>query len=1168
MTELTVAELSARLLGPLAESPQPAAADLPALVAGEALGDHPVSPGQEALWLQEQSASEEGEEGVLHIAAAARLGAEVDAAALLRAAGALSARHAALRTSFAAQDGELRQRVHASLPPDLAQVDATAWSRDELEGALRREARRRFDLAAGPPLRIRIFAGPDGERVLLLVLHHLAGDIWSLAVMLRDWAALLARELDGRRPAAPALPDLAASFTDFVRWQRLLLAGPAGERLERHWLDRLHGAPLVLDLPTDRPRPRTASHAGALLGRRLGAGLTGRVRALASTHGATLFTTLLAAFQALLGRLAGQDDLLVGSPTTGRRDPALDGVVGYFVNPVVLRADLAGDPTFAALLARARGAVASALEHSDLPFPRLARRLQPVRDAGRPPVVQVFFVLRRAAPGQEAGLAGLAVGEAGVRVEMEGLALESLRLDPGTSQLDLTLSAAEVGDALALSCEHATALFDGVTVGRWLRHLETLLEAAAARPEARLAELPLLDPGERHQLLAEWSDTAAFPAHRPACLHELFEAQARRTPDAVALVDGAREILYRELDLEAERLAARLRARGAGPEAIVGVWLDRTAGLVAALLGILKAGAAYLPLDPRQPRPRLAAALAGARAALVLSSESLAPDLPWSGPLVLVDGDATPAGEGSRDHDAEIAGNSAATALARAARRADPENLAYVLFTSGSTGTPKGVAVTHRSAVEMVRWAGAVFSSGELAGVLAATSLSFDLSVFELFVPLAHGGTAILAQNVLELADLPARGRVTLVNTVPSAMAELVRAEKLGASVRTVNLAGEPLPRALAEQLYATATVERVWNLYGPSEDTTYSTASPVNRDAAEAPDIGRPIAATRAHVLAAGGVGAATEPQPVGVPGELYLGGAGLARGYLHRPDLTAERFVPDPWPAGPEAAGARLYRTGDLVRRRPDGALEFLGRLDRQVKIRGFRIELGEIEAALAALPGVREAAVAAREDAPGDRRLVAYVAGVAGAASGAGDITAGELRRSLQERLPDYMVPAAFVTVPALPRTASGKLDRKALPAPQRQRPADNRQAPRTPVEEVLAGIWAEVLGLKRIGATDHFFELGGHLLLATQVTSRIRAAFGIEMPLHALLEAPVLADLAARIDATPRTGTAHTAPPSAAAAGAGIRADAFRGLVGGADPHAALDLDAADDAVERL
>ncbi len=568
----------------------------------------------------------------------------------------------------------------------------------------------------------------------------------------------------------------------------------------------------------------------------------------------------------------------------------------------------------------------------------------------------------------------------------------------------------------------------------------------------------------------------------PACLHELFEAQARRTPDAVALVDGTREILYRELDQAADRLAARLRHDGAGPEVVVGVCLERSAELVATLLAILKAGAAYLPLDPQLPRLRLDNMLADSRASLVVGDQELLP--PRSAPLQRAGG--TPALPG-------------------------PENLAYVLYTSGSTGVPKGVAVTHRSAVELVRWAGTVFGPEELAGVLASTSLSFDLSVFELFVPLSWGGTMILAQNALELPALPAAGRVTLINTVPSAMTELVRTESLPASVRTVNLAGEPLQRSLADRIYATGTVERVWNLYGPTEDTTYSTfarVAQVSRDSSTAPTIGRPVTATQAYVLAGG-----LEPVPVGVPGELCLGGAGLARGYLHRPDLTAERFVPDPLSAEP---GARMYRTGDLVRWTATGELDLLGRIDHQVKIRGFRIELGEIEAALVSLPGIRAAVVTVREDTPGDRRLVAYLVG---------DAAAEEVRRSLRELLPDYMVPAILVVLDVLPLTPHGKVDRKALPAPEQQRPTATSAAPRTPVEEALAGIWAELLCLPAVGIHDDFFALGGHSLLAAQVTSRIRRTFEVDIPLRRLFELRTIADLAPEVAAS----TPGAAPP---------------------------------------
>ncbi|HVG07975.1 MAG TPA: amino acid adenylation domain-containing protein, partial [Thermoanaerobaculia bacterium] len=1093
LAELSIAELCDRLL-----DSEPGSDDVPPLVPGEVLGDHPVSPGQESLWLLEQSASTEG---VLNIAAAARLGTEVDSAALLRAALALSARHPVLRTTFAESEGGLRQRVHASLPPDLAE-EAVA----DLDSALRREARRRFDLAEGPPLRIRIFVRPDGERVLLLVLHHLVGDFWSLAVLLRDWAALYA----GDTGPAP-LPELAVSYTDFVRWQQRQLESPAGERLERYWLERLHDAPLVLDLPTDRPRPRVAAHAGALAGLRLDAGLTGRVRELARTHGATLFTTLLAAFEALLGRLTGQADLLVGSPATARRDSAFDGVVGYFVNPVVLRADLAGDPPFTAHLGETRRTVAGALEHRDFPFPLLARRLQPVRDPGRPPVFQAMFVLQSAAPGQEPGLAGFAVGQAGSRIDIEGLALEALRLDPGTSQLDLTLFAGEAEDALVLSCEHDTALFDSVTIERWLGHLETLLDAAAARPEARLGDLPLLGAAECHQLLLEWSDTAAL---RPAaCLHELFERQVRRTPRHVAVSCAGEVLTYAELDERSNQLAHALRDLGAGPDVRVGVCMERSIELMVALLGVLKAGGAYVPIDPEYPRERILSMIEDARAAVLLTQESFIPLLPDTEASVLVLDPGLRMLEGYRT-DLPASG-------------VLPAHIAYVLFTSGSTGRPKGVMIPHAAISHHMLWLQAMDPIGEADCLLQKTPISFDASVWELFAPLLTGSRLAMAlpgehRDPGRLIERLQGERVTVLQVVPTLLRLLLGEPGFRSctGLRLLYCGGEALAEELKNRFLEALPATKLINLYGPTETTINASSRAFFAGEQTPVSLGRPMQNGRLHV-----VDAAFEVTPIGIPGELLVGGAGLGRGYLGRPDLTAERFIPDPLGAEP---GGRLYRTGDLVRCLPSGEFEYMGRIDHQVKIRGFRIEPGEVEAILLELPSVREAVVVAREDGQGSQRLVAYMVAAEGEAPKAGALR-HYLRDHLRDRLPEHMVPAAFVTLAALPRTPSGKLDRKALPAPEWQRVEEISRAPRTPVEEILAGIWGEVLEVERVGVDDGFFALGGHSLLGTRVMSRLRAVFGIEMPLHALFEAPVLADFAARVEAALIREDRSLAPP---------------------------------------
>jgi natural product biosynthesis luciferase-like monooxygenase protein/amino acid adenylation domain-containing protein/FkbM family methyltransferase len=1092
LSELSIAGLRDRLLEDLADTREPAGAGLLPLVPGETLGDHPLAPGQEALWFLEQSAVQEG---VLHIAAAARLGTEIDSAVLLRAARALAERHPALRTTFAESAGEPRQRVHASLPPDLGQVDATAWSGEELESALRNEARRRFDLADGPPLRIRIFGRSDGERILLLVLHHLCGDFWSLAVLLRDWAVLYARECGDRNRVH--LPELPVSYTDFARWQRRRLAGPERERLKQYWLDHLHGAPLSLELPTDRPRPLVASQRGALLDLRLDPGSTGRVRELARLHGATLFMALLAAFQSLLGRLTGQDDLLVGTPTAGRLDRDLDGVVGYFVNPVPVRARPAADLPFVELLAQTRRTMARALEHRDLPFPELARMLQPVRDPGRPPVFQALFVLQQAAPAQEPGLAGFALGLPGAHVDVEGLTLESLRLDRGTAQIDLTVSAAEVGDTLAFSCEYDTSLFDRATVGRWLRHLQALLDAAAACPERRLGELMLLTGAEQHQLLREWNDTSVrFPL--AGTIHGLFAEQVARRPATIAVEQGSERLTYLDLQQRAGRIARRLVAQGLRPEERVAVLAERSPDLVAILLGILQAGGVYLPLDPIYPRERLTWMARDAGASLLIAPSPLSP-----AELSLFEGLRLIALDGQEPE-------------------ADPpevptEALAYVMYTSGSTGRPKGVAVTHRNVVRLVR--GADYADmGPDQTWLQYAPVSFDASTLEIWAPLLNGSRLVLfpgsAGSLDDLARIIETHRVTSAWLTAGLFHEMVDARLDGLQPLTQLLTGGDVvsPEHARRALEAHSRLVLI-NGYGPTEGTTFTCCHRMTdpRQLRENVPIGRPIANARVYVL-----DGRFRPVPIGVWGELYAGGEGLARGYLDRPDLTAERFVPNPLAAATDDPGSRLYRTGDLARQLPGGSLEFLSRMDHQVKIRGFRIELGEIEAALVALAGVREAVVVAREDTPGDKRLVAYVVG---------DGEAGTLRQSLRERLPDYMVPGALLKLAALPLTANGKVDRKALPAPERPS-EDGYLAPRTPVEEVLAAVWSELLEVDRVGVRDDFFSLGGHSLKAGRLVSRIRETFAVDLPLRTVFAAPTVAAMAVAI-ACARSGTAAPA-----------------------------------------
>ncbi|MBV8200961.1 MAG: amino acid adenylation domain-containing protein, partial [Acidobacteria bacterium] len=915
-------------------------------------------------------------------------------------------------------------------------------------------------------------------------------------------------------------------YGDFAVWQRGWLAGEALARQLAYWRQRLAGAPALLSLPTDRQRPATQSYRGAQRSLELPAPLAGRLRELGRRHGTTLFMTLLAAWGVQLARLTGGEDLPIGTPIANRNRREIEPLIGFFANTLVLRLDLSGDPTCGELLGRVRELTLDAHAHQDLPFEKLVEELRPERALSHSPLFQAMFVLQR---------------QEDLALALPGIAAVPVRLAGETAKFDLGLAAA-AGPGLALSLEVNRDLFDGATAARMLGGLAVLLEQlAGAVPgsERRAGELSLLAAGERHQLLAEWNDTGGADRGAAAdlALHRLFELQALRTPEAVAVIGGSDAsaggglgfISYGELARRAGSLARRLAELGVGPEVRVGVALERTPELVVALLAILKAGGAYVPLDPGYPRERLAFILADAQQGiadpLLLTEETLRDRLPdFHGRVLCLD-----AGGGPEPGDGARAGET----VRRGTFAVPPDSLAYVIYTSGSTGRPKGVAITHRSAVTLLRWAGELYSPAELARVLAATSITFDLSVFELFLPLARGGTVVIAENALALLTLPAGAAPTLINTVPSAMAELLRLGGVPATVTTVNLAGEPLKRSLTDKIHADLPgVRRIYNLYGPSEDTTYSTFVRVGgtvmgataADAGREPTIGRPIAGTRAHVL-----DRRMQPLPAGVPGELCLGGGGLARGYLARPELTAQSFVPDPF----GAAGERLYRTGDLVRHLGDGELEFLGRIDHQVKLRGFRIELGEIETALLAHPRVREAVTVAREDIPGRRRLVAYCVLAAGAEA---PPSTAALAADLRQRLPDYMVPEAWVLLDALPLTANGKVDRRALPAPELRRPAGDDEhaafaAPRNPIEELVAGIWSEVLGVEPIGIHDRFFDLGGHSLLATQVISRLRHALGIEVPLRALFEAPVLADLAARVAAA-----------SAAAAGGGPAAGA--------------------------
>ena len=1078
--EHTLARLSRRVdalpsagTAPAADAPRP-------LPRGAPL---PLSPGQERLWFLDRL---HPGTATYNVPASLRLSGALDTGALRRALDALAARHEALRTELhAGPDGAPLQVVlpPAAVPlPVVALEGVAAPEREAAAGrAARGWARRPFDLARGPLFRALLLRLGPGDHWLVMAMHHAVSDGWSVELIYRELAALYGAFARGR---PDPLPPPATQFAAWAAWERARLTPEREARELAWWRAGLAGAPPVLELPTDRPRPAAQSHRGGEAAVRVAPALAGALRALARREGATPYMVLLAAWDLLLARWAATDDVVVGAAVGNRPRPEVEGTVGFFVNTLALRADLAGDPPVPAFLARVREAVLGALEHQALPLDRLVKELAPTRSRSHAPLVQVMFVLHDAAP---------------ARYELGGVRARPVRVPLDVSQFDLTLELQDEGDGaddgVAGVLQYATDLFDRATAERMARHYVRLLEGIAAAPGARLSAVPWLDAAERRRVLEEWNPPA--PDVAGACVHELFAAQAARTPWAIAVVHGGERVTYAELEARANRLARHLRRLGVGPETRVGVCLPRAPELVVALLGVLKAGGAYLPLDPAHPRERNAEVVRDAAAALVLTLGALRKSLPGAVPVVALD----EAREAVAGEPADLPDGGAG-----------PENLAYVIYTSGSTGRPKGVMVGHRGVSVLLHWLRDAVAAAERAAVLASTPMVFDVSVAELFGTLCWGGTLVLVENALALPD--ARAEVRKAAMVPTAAAELLRQGALPPGLEALDLGGEALPPELARALYATGTVRTLRNLYGPTEDTVYSTACVVPPGAARI-TIGRPLPGGRAYVLDAAG-----HPAPVCVPGELFLAGQGLARGYLGRPALTAERFVPDPFAAAP---GARMYRTGDRARWVEPGELEYLGRTDRQVKVRGFRIEPDEVEAALAGHPAVHGAAVVVRGG-----RLAAYFT------AGEPAPPPGELREHLARRLPPYMVPEALVRVDAFPRTASGKLDRNALADPRPDELCGAREdgrPPRTPVEEIVAAVWADLLGVERVGADDHFFERGGHSLLATRAASRLRAALGAEVRVADLFEHPTVAALAARIEADvfPHAARAPAAAP---------------------------------------
>ncbi|RKH66938.1 non-ribosomal peptide synthetase [Corallococcus aberystwythensis] len=1065
------------------------------LVPGPRDGWQPQSFAQQRLWIISQldplGAS-------YNVPLVTRLRGPLDARALEASLVAVLERHAVLRTTFETVDGQSMQRIGPAGDFTLRREDVDAGA---VQARVEAEALQPFDLRQGPVVRARLLRVADDDHVLVLVIHHIVFDGWSIDVLQRELDALYPARVKGTEAPLSALP---LQYVDFARWQREAFQGEEWEAHLTWWRTQLDGVPHVLELPADKPRPAVQSYAGSSLQVPLPPGLSRALTTLGQREGATLFMTLLAGFQALLSRYSGQPDFLVGSPISGRNRREVEGLLGFFVNTLALRADLSGAPSFQQLLGRVREACLGAFAHEDVPFEQLVDALKPPRDPARPPLVQILFVLQRAA----------------APLCLPGLQAEDVPFRSGTSRSDLMLFVRQTAHGLVAYWEYSTALFEEATVLRMAAHYVRLLEGAVAHPDRPVAALSLLSEEERRQVVVTWN-AAKDPSFAPGLMHRWVEAQVARTPDAIAVTDGESSLTYARLEARANQLAHHLIALGVTPGGVVGLCLERSSlDMPVAVLATLKAGAAYVPLDPAYPREHLAMMLEDTRPPVVLAHASFVGSLPPARIVTLEEQTAALAARPESPPAVEV----------------PPEAGCYVIFTSGSTGRPKGIAMSHRALGNMVKWLiqRAVHAQ---ATTLQFASLNFDVSFQELFGTWCLGGRLLLCSSELR-RDPSALLRYLSHHRVERLFLPFVALQMLSEAARTAPEL-PPLNEVITagEQLQVTPALVALFdrlpgcvleNEYGPSEThvvTAWRASGPPATWPA-LPPIGAPLPNAQAYVLDTSG-----SPCAIGIPGELFIGGEALASGYHRRPDLTAGRFLPDPFSATP---GARMYRTGDVVRWLPDGTLEFRGRADSQVKVRGFRVELGEVEAALLALPLVKEAAVTVREEPPGPKRLVGYVVPREGT-----PLTVDALRAGLRQSLAEHAVPSTFVLLERLPLTPSGKVDRRALPAPEAHRPelSEDYRAPEAGLEQALSAIWSQVLHLDRVGAGDNFFDLGGNSLLLQSVHAKLEALVGRKVSLVTLFQYPTVRALAAHLAPPPEGPTqvpAPTTPPPEAGA----------------------------------
>ncbi|MBE9120010.1 amino acid adenylation domain-containing protein [Tychonema sp. LEGE 07199] len=1059
----------------------------------------PASFAQQRLWFLDQFSPENP---FYNVVTALRLIGSLNLTALEQTFNEIVRRHETLRTTFAAVSGQPMQIISPvgqinfqilelqHLPPEQRQTEA-----QKITAA---ESLRPFNLSTGPLMRVTILRLTETKHILLLNMHHIASDDWSIGVLIREIEAIYTALID-RQPSP--LPELLLQYADFAEWQREWLQGEVLETQLAYWRQQLRGIS-VLNLPTDRLAPPRQNYRGKTQYLELPKQLKDALVGLSQREGATLFMTLLAAFQTLLYRYSQQTDIVVGSPIANRNRSEIEALIGFFVNTLVLRTNCSGNPTFRDFLSRVREVTLGAYAHQDLPFEKLVEELHPERSLNRHPLFQVVF-----------GLQNAPVDE----LELPGLKLSSFHLETQTTRFDLELHLWEAEDkfrsrygekwkdseGLRGVAVYNTDLFDEVTIARMLRHFKTLLESIVANPEQGIANLPLLSEHEVNQLLIEWNDTRTdYPQNK--CIHQLFEERAQQHPEAVAVTFEGQHLTYRELNSKANQLAGYLQKQGVGAEVLVGLCAERSIDLIVGMLAVLKAGGAYLPLDPSYPRDRLNLMLEDAGVKVLLIQDKLIENFrDFSNSVIKCDRDSEQIAKESTEN---------------LTNKVTADNLAYVIYTSGSTGKPKGVAVTHKAVNRLVLNTNYIkIEPGDK--IAQASNASFDAATFEIWGALLNGAQLVgISTNITlsphDLALELRQQQITILFLTTALFQQIARIlPQAFNSLRCLLFGGETADIRWGKKVLKQNPTTQLIHVYGPTENTTFSAyycVQDVPETATSIP-IGRPIANTQIYLLDAD-----LQPVAIGVAGQLYLGGDGLARGYLNRPDLTAAAFIPHPFS---NKSGSSLYNTGDLGRYLTDGNIEFLGRIDDQVKIRGYRIELGEIEAALCQHRQVREAAVIVREDIPDDKHLVAYVVtDDINEKAEIDNLKSSELRQFLKQKLPGYMVPATYAVLESLPLTPNGKVDRRALPNidTDNEDLTENYVAPRTDLEEMLGKIWAKVLGKQQVSIYDNFFELGGHSLLATQLISRIRDALQVELPVSNLFEAPTVASLAKYIE----------------------------------------------------